>query len=148
MNEMLQWPMDTTLEDVVTKLNGALGLCSDKDWNYSRISLSVRPLDDLNSSYVLWPEVLDLVTKGGRADLKTLSAEVRWGDRHSSELGVLEIISLRINKVLLENTSDQYWQNKRTVLRVVKKHVLAEQGIRVALWYEVQEISGDDFDNR
>ena len=148
MNDMLQWPMDTSLEEVVTKLNSALGLCSDKDWNYSRISLSVRSLDSVNSPYVLWPEVLDLVTKDGRADLKALSDEVKWGDRHSSELGVLEIISLRINKTLLENTSDQFWQNKRTILRVVKKHPLAEQGIRAALWYEVQEVVGDDFDNR
>ncbi len=140
--------MDTTLEEVVTRLNAGLGSCTDKDWNYSRISLSVRPLDDLNSPYVLWPEVLDLVTREGRADLKALSDEVKWGERHSSELGILEIISLRINKALLENTSDHASQRRRTILRIVKKHLLAEQGIRAALWYEVQEVAGEDFDNR
>jgi len=140
--------MDAAPEQVVTRLNAVLKSCSDKDWNYSRISLTVRPLDDLNSPYVLWPEVLDLVTKEGRLDLKALSDEVKWGDRHLSELGVLEIISLRINKTLLENTSDQFWQGKRPILRVVKKHLLADQGIRAALWYEVLEVAGEDFDNR
>ena len=148
MNEMLQWPMDATPDEVVTKLNAALELCSDKDWNYSRISLLVRPLDDLISPYVLWPEVLDLVTKEGRADLKALSDEVKWGDHHLFELGVLEIISLRVNKALLENTDDQFWQNRRPILRVVKKYLLADQGIRAALWYEVREVGGEDFDNR
>ena len=140
--------MDTTLEEVVTRLNAVLASGSDKDWNYSRISLSVRPLDGLSSLYVLWPEALDLVTKEGRADLKALSDEVKWGERHSSELGILEIISLRINKALIENISDQPSQKTRTILRVVKKHLLAEQGIRAALWYEVQEVAGEDFDNR
>ena len=148
MNDMLQRPMDASLEDVVTKLNAVLGSCSDKDWNYSRISLTVRPLDGFSSPYVLWPEVLELVTKEGLVGLKALSDEIKWGERHSSELGVLEIISLRVNKALLENTSDQFWQNKRTILRVVKKHLLAEQDIRAALWYEVQEVAGEDFDNR
>jgi len=140
--------MDATPEEVVTKLNETLALCPDKDWNYSRISLSMRPLDELKSPYVLWTEVLDLVTKEGRADLKALSDEVKWGERHLSELGILEIISLRINKALLENTSDQLWQNRRPIVRVVKKHLLADQGIRTALWYEVQEVAGEDFDSR
>jgi hypothetical protein len=139
---------DTSLQQLVTSLNATLAGCSDKDWNYSRISLLVRPLEDVNSPYLLWPEVLDLVTKPGRSDLKTLSAEIKWGEHHASELGILEIISLRINKALLESTSDEFWQYKRPVLRVLKKHLLAEQGIRAALWYEVQEVAGEDFDNR
>jgi len=148
MNEMLQWPINASLEEVVTTLNGILGSRSDKDWNYSRILLTVRPLGDLNCPYVLWPEVLDPTTKEGRSDLKALSQEVTWGDRHSSELGVLEIISLRINKALLENTSHQFGRDKRVVIRIVKKDVLAEQGIRAALWYDVREVAGEDFDNR
>ena len=139
---------DTSLQQLVTRLNAALATYSDKDWNYSRISLSVRPLEDTNSPYLLWPEVLDVVTKPGRADLKALSAEIKWGEHHSSELGILEIVSLRINKALLETTSDEFWQYKRPVIRALKKHLLAEQGIRTALWYEVQEVAGEDFDNR
>lgn len=139
---------DTSLQQLVTRLNVVLATYSDKDWNYSRISLSVRPLEDMNSPYLLWPEVLDVVTKPGRADLKTLSGEIKWGEHHSSELGILEIVSLRINKALLESTSDEFWQNKRPIIRALKKHLLAEQGIHAALWYEVQEVAGDDFDNR
>jgi hypothetical protein len=148
MNEMPPPFTDSDLRQLVTRLNLALESYSDKDWNYSRISLSLRPLDGFDSPYLLWPDVLDLVTKQGRNDLKTLSDEVKWGDRHSSELGILELVSLRINKALLESTSDEFWQNKRPVLRVFGKHLLAEQGVVSTLWYEVREVRGEDFDNR
>ena len=148
MDEIRLQFTDTSLHQVVTSLNNALKLHTDKDWNYSRISLSVRPLGDLDSPYLLWPETLDLHTKEGRAELKALSDEIKWGERHSSELGILETVSLRINKALLESTSDEFWQNKRPILRIVKKHLLAEQGVHVAPWYEVREVTGDDFDNR
>ena len=148
MNEIPPRLTDTTLPQLVTRLNAALGSYSDKDWSYSRISLCVRPLDDADSPYLLWPELLDMVTKEGRADLKALADEIKWGEHHSSELGILEIVSLRINQALLQGTTDEFWQNKRPVLRVVAKHLLAEQGIRAALWYEVQEVAGEDFDNR
>ena len=139
---------DTSLQQLVTCLNTTLAGYSDKDWNYSRISLSVRPLEDINSPYLFWPEVLDVVTKPGLAELKGLSAEIKWGEHHSSELGILEIISLRINKALLDTTNDEFWQYKRPVIRALKKLLFAEQGIRTALWYEVQEVAGEDFDNR
>ena len=148
MNDMLQWPMDTTLEDVVTQLNSTLAAVTPKDWNYSRISLSVRALDSLSSPYVLWLEVVDPVTKSGRADLKALANEVRWGEHHSSELGILEIVSLRINKALLESEAIHLPQTKRIIVRIVKKDVLAKQGVRAAVWYEVNEVVGEDFDNR
>jgi hypothetical protein len=148
MNETPPSITNEDLQQLVTRLNVALESYSDKDWNYSRISLSIRPLDGFDSPYSLWPEVLDLVTKQGRGDLKTLSDEVKWGDRHSSELGVLELISLRINKALLESTSDKFWQNKRPFLRVVSRHLLVEQAVKSALWYDVREVRGEDFDNR
>jgi hypothetical protein len=148
MNETPPPLTDNDLEQLVTRLNAALASYSDKDWNYSRISLTTRPLDGFDSPYLLWPDVLDLVTKQGRNDLKTLSDEVKWGDRHSSELGILELVSLRINKALLESTSDEFWKNRRPVLRVLGKHLLVEQGVASALWYEVREMRGEDFDNR
>lgn len=148
MNEIPPPFTDNDLQQLVTRLNAALESYSDKDWNYSRISLSIRPLDEFDSPYLLWPEVLDLVTKQGRNDLKALSDEVKWGERHSSELGVLELVSLRINKALLESSSDESWQNKRPVLRVVSRHLLIEQGVALAIWYEVREVRGEDFDNR
>ena len=148
MNEIPTHLDQGDLEQLVTRLNRALESYSDKDWNYSRISLTVKPLSDSESAYFLWPEVLDLNTKPDNVDLKSLSDEAKWGDRHSSELGVLEMVSLRINKALLECTSNEFWQNQRPVLRVVNKHLLADKGVTSALWYEVREVCGEDFDNR
>jgi hypothetical protein len=136
------------LEASVNRVNLALRDYSDKDWNYSRISLITRSLDTLNSPYILKLEVLDLKTKQGRTDLKTLSDEVKWGERHASELGMLEVVSLRINKALLEVTSDEHWQFKRPVVRIAKKEVTAEQAPTHAIWYQITEVAGEDFDNR
>jgi len=129
-------------------VNKALLAYSDKDWNYSRISLLVKQLDEIEIPYVLRFETLDLKTKQGRGELKTISDEVKWGERHSSELGMLELVSLRINKALLEITSDEHWQWKRPVARIAKRETLLAQGITSALWYEVHEVVGEDFDNR
>jgi hypothetical protein len=130
------------------RVNEALLAYSDKDWNYSRISLIEKNLDLLQGPYVLRFEMLDLITEQGREELKTIRQEVKWGERHSSELGVLEIVSLRINKALLEVTSDEYWQWKRPVARIAKREILMAQGVTSALWYEVHEVAGEDFDNR
>jgi hypothetical protein len=132
----------------VELVNTALQEYSDKDWNYSRISLIIRQLDTIDGPYILRLELLDVKTKQGRADLKTLSDEVKWGERHASELGMLEVVSLRINKALLEVTSDEHWQFKRPVLRIVKKEVLAGKQDTYALWYQIHEVAGEDFDNR
>ncbi len=136
------------IEALVKRVNTALQEYSDKDWNYSRISLIIRPLEDFYSPYILHLEALDLKTKQGRTDLKTLSDEVKWGDRHASELGVLEVVSLRINKALLEATSDEYWQYKRPVVRIAKREALADKQDVRAIWYQITEVAGEDFDNR
>ena len=136
------------METAVKQVNSALQGYSDKDWNYSRISLTIRRLDELDSPYILRLETLDLKTKQGRTDLKTLSDEVKWGERHTSELGMLEVVSLRLNKALLEITSDEHWQFKRPVVRIVKKEVPAVQQDNYAIWYQIDEVAGDDFDNR
>jgi hypothetical protein len=80
--------------------------------------------------------------------LKTLTDEVKWGDRHSSELGMLEVVSLRINKALLEVTSNDYWNQKRPVVRVVKKQDVDRQNTTDAIWYQITEVAGEEFDNR
>ena len=136
------------MEAAVNQVNTALKDYSDKDWNYSRISLTICPLDTIAGPYALRLEVLDLATKQGRADLKTLSDEVKWGDRHSSELGMLEVVSLRINRALLEITSDEHWQYKRPVVRIARREVLAEQAATHAIWYQISEVAGVEFDNR
>ena len=89
-----------------------------------------------------------MTTKQGRNDLNALVDEVKWGERHSSELGILEVVSLRINKALLEVTSDEYWQQARPVVRIVKKETIAGQHATHALWYQVTEVAGEEFDNR
>ena len=136
------------MEAAVKQVNGALHDYSDKDWNYSRIALTTKPLDTLDSPYILKLELLDLKSKQGRTELKTLSDEVKWGERHASELGMLEVVSLRINRALLEVTSDEYWQFKRPVVRIAKQEVLAGKDTTHAIWYQITEVAGDDFDNR
>ena len=136
------------MEVAVSQINSALVAYSDKDWNYSRITLTVRPLSSFDSAYFLRLEVLDLTTKSGRNELKTLVDEVKWGDRHSSELGILEVVSLRINKALLECTSDEFWEYKRAIIRIARKEELVGEQPTHAIWYQVTEVDGEDFDNR
>ena len=134
--------------NLVERVNAALSAYSDKDWNYSRICLVAKSLRDVQSPYVLKISILDQNTREGRNQLKTLADEVKWGDRHSSELGMLEIVSLRINKALLEVTSNEFWDQRRPVVRVVKKQEVDEEITASVLWYEVSEVAGEEFDNR
>jgi hypothetical protein len=130
------------------KVASALRTVSDKDWNYSRISLQLRPLADITSPYVLWLESFDTSTKTGRSNLARLKSEVAWGSSHSSELGILEVISLRLNRALLEHTSDEFWDNRRHCVRIIRREELEAQGIAEAFWYHVQEVRGEEFDSR
>ena len=130
------------------QINNALSKVPDKDWNYSRIILTVSTLAKLNSPYVLWLEHIETSSKTGRAGLAQLKSEITWGCRHSEELGFLEIVSLRLNKALLDFTSDETWDGIRPVIRTMKKQDLETQGIVDAFWYEIEEVCGDDFDNR
>jgi hypothetical protein len=136
------------LSITLEKVNKALLQYCDKDWNYSRISLLIKPLESITGPYALWIDIVQTKTKQGQADLKTSRNEITWGQHHSSELGILEIISLRINRALLEASSDEFWDFERPILRLTGKEELAQKGITHALWYEVVEVSGQDFDNR
>ena len=133
---------------LIQKIEDALRNVSDKDWNYSRIALQLRPLAQIDSPYCLWLERIDVTNKTGMAEIARLKSEIVWGSRHSQELGILEIISLRLNRALLEHTTVEFWCNRRPVVRIVKKQELEAQGIVEALWYQVQEVGGEDFDNR
>ena len=144
-----QNPIDRPpLSALVDKLNQALAGYADKDWNYSRITLHMKPLASVAGPYALWVDLIDTKSKQGQADLKTSKSEVAWGDHHSNALGILELISLRVNKALLESTSDEHWNFRRPVVRLVDKKSLEHQGITDAIWYEVTEVRGEDFDNR
>jgi hypothetical protein len=134
--------------NLVEQVNAALLNYSDKDWNYSRISLTTKPFCDAGCPYVLKIEILDQTTREGRDELKTLADEVKWGDRHSSELGMLEVVSLRINKALLEVTSNDYWNQKRPVIRVVKMQTIEREATTGSIWYRITEVVGEEFDNR
>jgi len=61
---------------------------------------------------------------------------------------MLEVVSLRINKALLEVTSDEHWEFKRPVVRIAKCELLAGQPDTRAIWYQINEVAGEDFDNR
>jgi hypothetical protein len=141
----LDWAdLSLTLE----KVNKALLQYCDKDWNYSRISLHTRPLESITGPYALWIDLMQTKTKQGQADLKTSKSEIAWGQHHSNELGILEIISLRINRALLESTTDESWEFQRPIVLLKSKEELVQKGITDALWYEVVEVAGQDFDNR
>jgi hypothetical protein len=145
-NDNLQQLPDSSA--ILRMLDESLQRVSDKDWNYSRITLQLRPLDQVDSPYLLWIERVDAARQSGKAALAQLKSEITWGCRHGEELGILEIISLRLNKALLEHTTDEFWSGRRPVVRVVKKQELEVQGIAEAFWYQVEEVSGEDFDNR
>ena len=136
------------LTAIAYEVNEALRGYSDKDWNYSRISLELCPLESIDSPYVMWIERVDIFTEHGKTVLQTLKEEVVWGTRHSNELGIAELVSLRINRALVEATSDEHWRYIRPVVRLVKKELLTQQGIVSALWYRVCEVTGEEFDNR
>jgi hypothetical protein len=139
-------PPDLTA--IVDQLNSALSQYADKDWNYSRISLLLKPLDSIDGPYGLWVDFIDMNSKEGLEDLKTSKGEISWGQHHSDELGILELVSLRVNKALIETTSDEFWGFHRPVVRLTDKKSLAEQGVTNAIWYEIHEVQGDVFDNR
>jgi len=134
--------------DLLDRMNAALSGYSDKDWNYSRICLTIKSLADIEGPYALSIETLDQTTKNSRNELRSLTDELKWGERHSSELSMLEVVSLRINKALLETTSDEYWSQKRPVVRIVKKQDVAAKNLTCAIWYHITEVAGEDFDNR
>ena len=136
------------LQNFADAINEALLKVSDKDWNYSRIQLLCRDLASSEGPYALWVDRLDLETNEGRAALRACAKEVSWGDRHSSELGILEIISLRLNKALLEGTDGDHWGQFRPIIRVISRQDIEAKGIGTAFWYEVTEVTGVDFDTR
>jgi hypothetical protein len=136
------------LERLVARVNEALSNYSDKDWNYSRISLQLQHLDKSAGPYALWFDLVDRTTRQGKAELKTATDEISWGVRHTDQLGILEIVSLRVNKALIEASSNEFWGTARPILRVVKKESLLQQGIVNAVWYVVTEVLGEDFDAR
>ena len=134
--------------EFVNRLNKALAKLCDKDWNYSRITLQIRNLDTLAGAYALWIDLVDLKSKNGRDEIRASKDEIRWGQHHSNELGILEIISLRVNHALFETTTDEDWAYLRPILRVVRKEVLVQKGITNAVWYVVEEVTGEDFESR
>ena len=108
----------------------------------------MRSLDTIEGPYALWLELVSTNAKQRQNDLTVFTDEIAWGERHSNELGILETISLRENRALLEASTNDSWDFRRPTIRLVSKEVLAQQGIPSAIWYEVHEASGEEFDNR
>ncbi|MBV9463913.1 MAG: hypothetical protein JO317_06755 [Verrucomicrobiae bacterium] len=136
------------LEQVADRLNRVLARYSDKDWAYSRISLEIKGLQEIDAPYVLWLEWLPTTTPEGRRAVEDYRAEVTWGERHSAELGILEVISLRLNRALLALGGEADFPDARPALRLFKKTELAAAGVADAFWYRVREVQGEEFDNR
>ena len=141
-------PSRHLLEEVAGRLDEVLDRYSDKDWAYSRVALEVRSLAELDTPYVLWLEWISTASPEGRKAFKNCEDEVTWGEHHTSELGILEIVSLRLNRALMSVSTQEDFNGCRPVIRMMKKSELAEAGIRDAFWYRVTEVQGDEFDNR
>lgn len=135
-------------EERIQAINAILNQRSDSDWNYSRITLCPLDLESFCSPYVLQLEEVDLATPEGRLEFKELSREVAWGERHTSELGILEFISLRINQTILAAIGSQKPSGKCYVVRISRRDALIQQGLTSAAWYEVTEVVGDQFETR
>ncbi len=129
-------------------INRVLKRFSDKDWNYSRIFLETRPVQELSSPYVLGVEWLDVRNQQSEGDYKNSLQEIIWGERHSHELGMLEIASLRLNRALAEVTTADFWHGVRPVIRLQKRSDLLEKGQSLAFWYRIEEVQGEEFENR
>lgn len=129
----------------VTTINNALKTYPDKEWNYSRITLIAKPLHSVPGPYVLTCELLKRADKLSQGVIREISAEIQWGERHSSELGILEIISLRLNKALCDTCASA---PIHPVIRVQKKSDLGLRDDAPVIWYTVTEISGEDFESR
>jgi len=141
-------PSRSQLSSVARRLNQVLERYSDKDWAYSRIALEVLPLAELEAPYVLWLEWIPTIRPEGKQAFKDTEGEVAWGERHSSELGILEIISLRLNRALSSISTQEDFDGCRPIVRMMKKSDLEEAAIRDAFWYKVTEVQGDEFENR
>src|SRR5690348_12428380 len=115
------------LPKLVQWINENLQKYSDKDWNYSRIRLKVVDVTTLECPYLLGCELIDMGSRRGERELKDVQDEVAWGDHHSSELGILELISLRVNKALLATVGPRFYvsgnppQDAHPVVRLVKR---------------------------
>ncbi len=114
-------PVCPQVEDMTAwmgAINQVLKRFSDKDWNYSRIMLTLHPLMELAVPYVMGIDWLDVRGKQGKAEYQASQSEITWGMRHSHELGILEIVSLRLNHALSELTTANDWQGIRPVIRL------------------------------
>jgi len=139
---------------LVQWINEKLQTFSDKDWNYSRLKLSVIDVNASQCPYLLGCELIEIAGRKGERELKDVQNEVTWGDHHSSELGILEIISLRVNKALLATVGNRFYVGAQMsgqfhpVVRLVKRQELLAANVPKAIWYEVQEVGGEEFENR
>jgi hypothetical protein len=140
--------IESALTEAAQTVNNLLKSYSDKDWNYSRITLKTAPLTEISGPYALWFDEIDARTTQGKRDLRDAQREVEWGDRHSSELGMLEIASLRVNKALFSLAPDDFWRGKRLIVRLAKRGELLKNGVSSALWYEIREVAGEEFESR
>jgi hypothetical protein len=139
---------DPQLSSTVTAINDALSRYSDQDWNYSRVSLTLESINESESPYALFYDTINTELADAKESLKNLAHELKWGERHSSELGFMELVSLRVNKALLDVTPNNHWHGKRPVVRILPRQELRNKGITYVIGYIVTEVAGEEFDSR
>ncbi len=135
-------------EELAKRINAELEKIPDKTWNYSRLRLVVRDLPAIRAPFALGCDWIDPRTKAGQKQLAELERDLEWGRRHSDDLSFLELASLRINRALHTTDVIKNWSGAFPVLRVVSCDQLRVAGSAVGLWYEVDEVRGEDFEKR
>jgi hypothetical protein len=148
MTISLSPPTEKDLRAWCDAINNVLKRYSDKDWSYSRIYLIIKKLDEVSAPYSLRIDWLDVKGKKGKEEYQEVVGELTWGQRHSNELGILEIISLRLNQALNTVTSSEYWHGVRPVLRLQKTEELIQNLHTHTFWYQIEEVQGEEFEAR
>jgi len=138
----------TRWKDAVNQVNAALQEYSDKDWNYSRISLGYTPVICIRQPLCPRLETLDLSRNRGRP----ISNPIRRGEMGRTptlpNFGMLEVVSLRINKDSSKSQATNIGNISAQWFVSLKREVLVGQPTVHAIWYRISEVAGDDFDNR
>ena len=137
-------PDPTTLDSLVRSINQHLARHDDESWHYTRLRLTVCPLEEIPGQKALWIETIETDTREGQRLLRELRIRVDAAVGHLSELPLIQIVICRMNEALFSLTDDATWQHRRPFITWIKKTELMEQGVRTACWYLAEEQIAED----
>lgn len=137
-------PAPPLFDPLLDRINATLARYDDESWHHSRLRLVTRPLEQIPGAKALWLETIATGNRDGQRLLRELRSRVSSAVGHLSELPIIQIVICRLNEALLALTTDEDWQHQRPFITWVRKDELVGRGMTTALWYEVEELLGDD----